>query len=143
MWNWLQKSDNFMPNSADERAELQAALDQLEAEFQKDLERVQRQVRKKAFTREITRARRYHEEKSIWEYVNNIVEDIHLFTWRKTAIASCTNNFHQKRHQLEQEFRELDAQHRKERIFLRYSLPTEGEDHGQDVQSPEPHGSLP
>lgn len=116
----------------DERAELQAALDQLQAEYQKDLEQVRRQVRKKAFTQEITRARRYHEEKSVWEYLNNVVEDIHLFTWRKTAVASCTGNYQQKRYGLEKEFRELDAEHRKERITLRYDRPTKSEEHGQE-----------
>ena len=74
----------------DEGAALVAALDQLQAEYHQELEQLRRQVRKKAFTHEITRARRYHEEKSFWEYLNNLVEDIHLFTWRKTATASCT-----------------------------------------------------
>ena len=71
----------------DEGAALVAALDQLQAEYHQELEQLRRQVRKKAFTHEITRARRYHEEKSFWEYLNNLVEDIHLFTWRKTATA--------------------------------------------------------
>ena len=86
----------------------------------------------KAFTQEITRARRYHDEKSVWEYLNNVVEDIHLFTWRKTAVASCTGNYQQKRYGLEKEFRELDAEHRKERITLRYDRPTKSEEHGQE-----------
>ncbi len=122
-----------------ERAELQSALDKLQADYQRDLGAVQTQVRQKVFTHEITRARRYHEEKSVWEYLNNIVEDIHLFTWRKTAIATCTDNYQQNRYRLEREFRELDAQHRKERIILRYSQPTKSEDPAPDGQSPEPH----
>ncbi len=104
----------------DERAEIHDALKQLEAKFFKDLERIRRQVRKKSFVREITRARRYHEEKSMWEYFNNVVESIHGFTWDKTATAICTADYQQKRLVLERELQELDAQHRKERIILRY-----------------------
>ncbi len=63
----------------DERAEIHDALKQLEADFSKDLERIRQQVRKKSFVREITRARRYHEEKNVWEYLNNVVESIHGF----------------------------------------------------------------
>ncbi len=48
----------------DERAALLADLEQLQADYHKELEHVRRQARKKAFTREITRARRYHEEKA-------------------------------------------------------------------------------
>lgn len=127
----------------DERAELLAALDQLEDEYHKELEHCRRQVRKKAFNQDITRSRRYHEEKSFWEYLNNIVEDIHLFTWRKTVTASCTANYQQNYYRLEQDLRELDAQHRKERITLRYDLPIKSEVHGQDSQSPDPHCFLP
>lgn len=126
-----------------ERAELQAALDQLQADYQRDLGKVQAQVRKKAFTHEITRARRYHEEKSVWEYLNNIVEDIHLFTWRKTAIATCTDDYQQNRYRLERELRDLDSQHRKERIILRYDCSTKSEAGGPDVQPSEPHCFLP
>ena len=104
----------------DERAALVADLEQLQADYHKELEHVRRQARKKAFTREITRARRYHEEKNVWEYLNNLIEDIHLFTWRKTVTASCTANYQRKRYLLEQELRDQQAHHRKERITLRY-----------------------
>lgn len=123
----------------DERAELQGALDQLQADFHRELGKVQAEVRKKAFTHEITRARRYHEEKSIWEYLNNIVEDIHLFTWRKTAIATCTDDYQQNRCRLERELRNLDSQHRKERIILRYGHSTKSEACGSDEQPHDPH----
>ncbi len=127
----------------DERAELLAALDHLQAEYHKELEDYRRLVRKKAFTHEIIRARRYHEEKSVWEYLNNIVEDIHLFTWRKTVTASCTDQYQHKRHVLEQELRGLDAQHRKERIILRYAHPVDRDEHSTDGQLSAPHISLP
>jgi hypothetical protein len=122
----------------DERAERLAALDHLQAEYHQELEHYRRQVRKKAFTHEITRARRYHEEKSFWEYLNNIVEDIHLFTWRKTVTASCTDNYQRKRYRLEQELRELDAQHRKERIILRYDRPIKSEERARTCSRPNP-----
>jgi len=127
----------------DERAELHSALDHLQTEYHKELEQYRQQVRKKAFTQEITRPRRYHEEKSVWEYLNNIVEDIHLFTWRKTVIASCTDNYQRKRGVLERDLRDLDALHRKERIILRYTRPSNRGDHGSDVQTLEPHIFLP
>jgi len=109
----------------DERAVLLAALEQLQAEYHKELEQIRRQVRKKTFTREITRARRYHEEKSFWEYVNNLVEDIHVYTWRKTVVVSCTDTYQRRRYLLEQELRDQQALHRKERITLRYDSPSE------------------
>ncbi len=127
----------------DERAELLAALDRLQADYHKELEGYRRQVRNKTFIHEITRARRYHEEKSVWEYLNNVVEDIHLFTWRKTVTASCSDNYHRKRYLLEQELRDLDAQHRKERIILRYAQPVMSDEHSSDGQTPDPHASLP
>lgn len=127
----------------DEGAALVAALDQLQAEYHQELEQLRRQVRKKAFTHEITRARRYHEEKSFWEYLNNLVEDIHLFTWRKTATASCTDSYQRKRFLLEQELRDLVAQHRKERISLRYDRPSKSAQHGPDVQTTAPNFFLP
>ncbi len=109
----------------DERAVLLAALEQLQAEYHKELEQIRRQVRKKTFTREITRARRYHEEKSFWEYVNNLVEDIHVYTWRKMVVVSCTDTYQRRRYLLEQELRDQQALHRKERITLRYDSPSE------------------
>jgi hypothetical protein len=127
----------------DEGAALVAALDQLQAEYYQDLEQLRRQVRKKAFTHEITRARRYHEEKSFWEYLNNIVEDVHLFTWRKTATASCTASYQRNRFLLEQKLRDLEARHRKERINLRYDRPTRMAQHGPDVQTTAPNFFLP
>ena len=126
-----------------ERAELLDTFDRLQAEYHKEQEHYRRQRRKKAFNHEITRARRYHEEKSFWEYLNNIVEDIHLFTWSKTVTATCTANYQQQCRRLEQKLRELDAQHRKERITLRYDLPAKSEERGPNVQPPEPHGFLP
>ena len=108
----------------DERAALLADLEQLQADYLKDLEEIRRQVRKKVFTREITRTRRYHEEKSFWEYLNNLVENIHVFTWRKTVTTSCTANYQRKRYLLEQELRDQQAHHRKERIILRYNTPS-------------------
>ena len=116
-----------------------AALDQLQAEYYQELEQLRRQVRKKAFTHEITRARRYHEEKSFWEYLNNLVEDVHLFTWRKTATASCTASYQRKRFLLVQELRDLEARHRKERIILRYNRPLKIAQHGTDVQTTAPN----
>ena len=127
----------------DERAEIHGALKQLEAEFSKDLERIRRQVRKKSFIQEITWARRYHEGKSVWEYLNNIVESIHGFTWERTATAICITEYQQKRSVLERELRELDSQHRKERIILRYDCPVESGVHGQDNQSSDLHCTVP
>jgi hypothetical protein len=127
----------------DERAELLSALDHLQAEYHKELAEFRQQVRKKAFTQEITRAHRYHEEKSVWEYLNNIIEGIHLFTWRKTVLASCTDNYQRKRCVLERELQALDALHRKERIILRYTRPSNSGVHGSDVQTLEPHIFLP
>ena len=115
----------LLTHQQDERAALLAALDQLHVDYRKELERYRRQVRKKAYTREITRAHRYHKDKSFWEYLNNIVENIHLFTWRKTVIASCTADYQRKLYLLEQELRDQQAHHRKERIILRYDSPSE------------------
>ncbi len=109
----------------DELAVLLAALEQLQANYHKELEHFRRQARKKVFTREITRVRRYHEEKSFWEYLNNLVENIHLYTWRKTVVASCTAKYQRQRYLLEQDLRDQQALHRKERITLRYDSPSE------------------
>ena len=119
------KKRQLLTQQHDELAGLLADLEQLQADYHKELEHVRRQARKKAFTREITRARRYHEEKSVWDYLNNLIEDIHLFTWRKTVTASCTANYQRKRYLLEQELRDQQAHHRKERITLRYNTPSE------------------
>ena len=109
----------------EERAELLAALEQLETQYLKDLEKIRAQVRKKRFTQAISRARRYHEGTGFWEYVNNMVEDVHLFTWKKTAVATCTADYQRKQYQLEAELRDQLAQHRNDRITLRYTLPSE------------------
>ncbi len=118
-------------------------LEQLEADYHKAIQEIHQKTRNKRFNQSITRSHRYHEEKSIWEYLNNIVEDIHLFTWRKTVIASCTDTYKQKRFLLEEELRDLDSQHRNERITLRFRQPTNSEEHPQDGQSREPHISFP
>ena len=109
----------------DERAELLTALEQLHTRYLKDLEKIRAQVRKKRFIRAISRARRYHEGMGFWEYVNNIVEDVHLFTWKKAAVAACTAVYQRKQYQLEAELRDQTAQHRNERITLRYNLQSE------------------
>ena len=109
----------------EERAALLSALEQLHAQYLKDLEKIRAQVRKKRFATAISRARRYHEGIGFWEYLNNIVEDVHLFTWKKTAVATCTAEYQRKQYQLEVELRDQLAQHRNERITLRYSLPSE------------------
>lgn|GEM_PF-2166937 len=127
----------------DEGAALVAALDQLQAEYQQELEQIRRQTRKKAFTHEITRARRYHEEKNFWEYLNNFVEDVHLFTWRKTALASCAGSYQGKRLLFEQELRNLEARHRKERIILRYDCPSQGDAPEPDLRTTVPHFLFP
>lgn len=126
-----------------EGAALVEALDQLQAEYHQELEQIRRQARKKTFTHEITRARRYHEEKNFWEYLNNFIEDIHLFTWRKTATASCTNSYQRKRVLLEQELRNLEARHRKERIILRYDCPSQGDAPEKNLRTTVPHFLLP
>ncbi len=123
----------------EERAALLAALDSLEADYHKEVESCRRQVRKKKFTHAITRARRYHEEKSVWEYVNNLVEDIHLFTWQKTVMGACTTKYQQERQLLERDLRDLDAEHRKERIILRYAHPPRQEETESTMPSPNPH----
>ena len=112
-----------------ERAKLHTELDQLNANQSKDLERCRRQVRNKKFIHEITRAHRYPEDKSFWEYLNNIVEDVHMFTLRKTMIAQCTSKYQRKRQLLEEELRDLQAQHRKERVNLRYESRSEVDEH--------------
>jgi len=127
----------------EEGVALVAALDQLQAEYHQELEQIRRQTRKKAFTHEITRARRYHEEKSFWEYLNNFVEDIHLFTWRKTSTASCAERYQRKRLLLEQELRELEARHRKERIVLRYDCPSQGDEPEAESRMTVPHLLFP
>jgi len=127
----------------DEGVALVAALDQLQAEYHQELERIRREVRKKVFTREITRARRYHEEKNFWEYLNNFVEDVHLFTWRKTATASCADRYQRKRLLLEQELRDLEARHRKERIIIRYDCPSQGDESEADARTTVPHFLFP
>ena len=79
---------------------------------------------KKRFTRAISRARRYHEGTDFWKFVNNFVEDVHLFTWKKAAVATCTADYQRQHYQLEAELRDQTAQHRNERITLRYNLPS-------------------
>ena len=109
----------------EERAALLSALEQLEAQYLKDLEKIRAQVRKKRFTQAISRASRYHEGTGFWEYVNNMVEGVHLFTWKKAAVATCTADYQRKQYQLEAELRDQLAQHRNDRITLRYTLPSE------------------
>ncbi|MDT3779834.1 hypothetical protein PJI16_19940 [Nitrospira sp. MA-1] len=115
------KKRHLLTRQRDERGELLYALELLHANFQKQCEEVRRQVRKSAFNREITRAGRYREEKRFWEYVNNIIEDIHLLTWKRAAISVCQAQYARKLKVLEEELRELETTHRKERINLRYS----------------------
>jgi len=122
----------------DEYATLLAELEQLNAKQSKDLEKCRRQVRKKRYIHEITRAHRYPEDKSFWEYLNNIVEDIHLFTFRKSAIAQCTSKYQRKRQVLEEELRDLKAQHRKERISLRYESPSEVDEQPPNIKASSP-----
>lgn len=105
----------------EERVQLKAALDQLNTEFQKELDHYRRLAQMKAYTQEMTRSHRYHEEKGFWEYINFIVERIHLYTWHKTVMATCTAKYRKSRLILEEEFRGQQVQHRKEKIRLRYS----------------------
>lgn len=114
---------HLLTRQHDERGELLYALELLTSNYQKQCEDIRRQHRKKMFIREIPRASRYREEKSFWEYLDNIVEDLHLLTWRRAALATCTTHYNRKRHILEAELRELETTHRKERITLRYTSP--------------------
>ena len=111
----------LLTRQRDERGELLYTLELLHANFQKQCEEVRRQARKSAFNREITRAGRYREEKRFWEYVNNIIEDIHLLTWKRAAISVCQAQYARKLKVLEEELRELETTHRKERMNLRYA----------------------
>lgn len=115
------KKRHLLTRQRDERGELLYALELLNANFQKQCEEVRRQVRKSAFNREITRAGRYKEEKRFWEYVNNIIEDIHLLTWKRATISVCQAQYARKLKVLEEELRELETTHRKERMNLRYA----------------------
>ncbi len=115
------KKRHLLTRQRDERGELLYALELLNANFQKQCEEVRRQTRKSVFNREITRAGRYREEKRFWEYVNNIIEDIHLLTWKRAAISVCHAQYARKLKVLEEELRELETTHRKERINLRYA----------------------
>ena len=108
-----------------EREHTLAALDQLNTDYHRELEYYRRQARQKAFTHEITRARRHSEEKSFWEYINTVVEHIHLFTWKKTVNAACRAKYKRKRLILEEELLDQQAEHRKERITLRFRSPSE------------------
>ena len=110
----------LLTDQKNERAKVLARIENLNAAYQKELEYFLRQQRRKAFTQEITRARRAREEKTIWEYLNTIVERIHLFTWHKTVTTLCTEKYHRKRLSLEEELQDQDAQHRKARLALRY-----------------------
>ena len=116
----------------DERATLLSALEDLNADYSKKLEYLRGRARQKAFTYEITRARRYPENKSPWEYLNNILEIAHLYTWRKTVVAICKSKYQRQRQMLEEELRDLEAQHRKERIRIRYESPSE-------IEEPQPN----
>ncbi len=122
-----------------EQAALQAELNRLDHDYHRQLEKFRRQVRKKVFTRQISRTHRYHEEKSFWEYVNNFVEDIHLFTWKKAAVTSCTQKYRRKRLILEEELRDLNAQQRHERITLRYTIPPPKEENDTDLKGATPN----
>jgi len=123
----------------DERAKRLAELDQLNADYSKDFEDIRRRVREKKFIQEFSREDRYPQDKDIWEYLNNIVEDIHLYTWRKCATGICTRKYQRKRQILEEELRDLDAHHRKERIRLRYGHPTNADDENpSNFKTPSP-----
>ena len=119
-----QDKRHLLTRQRDERGELLSSLELLTANYQKQCEDIRRQHRQKVFNREITRASRYREEKSFWEYLNNIIEDIHLFTWRRAALVTCTAQYTRKRKVLEEELWELETTHRKERITLRYASPS-------------------
>ncbi len=114
------KKRHLLTRQRDERGELLYALELLNANFQKQCEEVRRQSRKSAFNREVARAGRYREEKRFWECVNNIIEDIHLLTWKRAAISVCQAQYARKLKILEEELRELETTHLKERINLRY-----------------------
>ena len=134
----------LLARQRDERDEFLGALELLTANYQKQCEDIRRQHRKKLFNREITRASRYREEKSFWEYVDNIVEDIHILTWRRAAMATCTTQYNRKRKVLEEELRELETTHRKERITLRYSsLPPREDELDPETRSTTPHFFVP
>ena len=114
---------HLLSRQRDEHRERLCSLELLITDYHKQCEGIHRQYRKKVFNREITRASRYREEKSFWEYLNNIIEDIHLFTWRRAALATLSVQYNRKRQLLEKELRELETTHRKERITLRYASP--------------------
>ncbi|WP_447969801.1 hypothetical protein [Nitrospira sp. M1] len=122
----------------DERTKLLAELDKLNADYSKEFEDIRRHAREKKFIHEISRAHRYAENKDIWEYLNNIVEDIHLYTWRKCASGICTRKFQRNRQILEEDLRDLDAHHRKQRIRLRYESPSEVKQQPTPIKPPSP-----
>ena len=125
MWNWLLKSDNSLPSNTMSVLCFCPPSNNYKRSITKNSNTFADRCAKKAFIREITRTRRYHEEKSFWEYVNNLVEDIHVYTWRKMVVVSCTDTYKRRRYLLEQELRDQQALHRKERITLRYDSPSE------------------
>ena len=135
---------HLLSRQRDERGELLFALELLNANYYKQCEDIRRQARKNVFNREITRASRYREEKFFWEYVNNIIEDIHLFTWKRAALSVCRTQYARKRQVLEAELRELETAHRKERITLRYATPPHQENPpGPDTVITAPYYSPP
>lgn len=135
---------HLLARQRDERGELVCALELLTANYHKQCEAIRRQYRKKQFNREITRASRYREPKSFWEYLDHLVEDIHLWTWRRAAMAVCTAHYRRKRTILEEELRDLETAHRKERITLRYTPPPPSENGREPEASPStPHFFAP
>ena len=112
----------------DERAQILTDLEQLDADYSRDIENIRRQTRANVFRHEISREQRRTEDKDLWEYLNDMVELVYMYTWRKSETGICTRRYLRRRQVIVEDLRDLEAQHRKERIKTRFKSPPVGEE---------------
>ncbi len=129
----------LLSQQRNERAHLLAQLEQLDAEYSKDLELINQRTRAKALRRESDRRHRQSADKDMWEILNDVVEVIHTYTWGKSVTGICTKKYTRRRQDILEDLRDLDNDHRKERIKIRYRNPPDVEERPPHFQTDSPH----
>ena len=112
----------------DERAQILTDLEKLDADYSRDIENIRRQTRANVFRHEISREQRRTEDKDLWEYLNDMVEFVYMYTWRKSETGIFQRRYLRRRLVILEDLRDLDTHHRKERIKTRFkSRPVDEE----------------
>ena len=76
----------------------------------------------------------HHAEKSFWEYLNAIIEPMYWFIWKQAMISACTKKHHRLRQELKRDLLDLEAQHLKEQVALRYNARASFSDYRPNVR---------